>query len=39
MQVNVIRLLVDMGESSGMSSLEQSVQDSFNIKLSVYKHW
>ncbi len=38
MGVNVIRLLVDVGESSGVSLATQSVQDSSHAKLSVYEH-
>jgi len=43
MVVNVIRLFVDVGESSGVSLVTQSVQDSSRPNSSVYKnlqgHW
>ena len=38
MVVNVIRLFVDMGESSGASLVTQSVQDNAHPKLSEYEH-
>ena len=38
MSVNVIRLFVDVGESSGVSLVTQSIQDSAHPKLSVYEH-
>jgi len=39
MGVNVIRFLVDMGESSGVSlRVAKSIQDSSHAKLNVYDH-
>jgi len=38
MGVNVIRLFVDVGESSGMSLVTQTVQDTSRPKSSVYEY-